>query len=115
MSLLDLRPLYPIPKLVPPIPSQLPNESQRFWQAVTTSIKEKRYTEATKLKQELEERQRERAKDREQKGEEWRPRFFKQPIKADGRPELSEEGLRALEKLQAGEWELKESEITGAY
>ena len=69
---IDLRPLIPTPKIVPPITSQLPNESQRFWEKVTTSIKEKRYQEATKLKVELEERQREKAKDREKSGDEWR-------------------------------------------
>ncbi|KAL9127178.1 MAG: hypothetical protein Q9217_003886 [Psora testacea] len=108
-TLIDLRPLFPLPKLTPPLSQQLPNESQRFWQAVTTSIKEKRYTEATKLKQELEERQREKAKDRELKGEQWRPRFFQQTINGSGRPELSEEGRRALENLQAEEWSLQET------
>ena len=114
IPLIDLRPLFPLPKIVPPLASQLPNESQRFWQAVTTSIKDKRYTEATKLKQELEERQREKAKEREHKGEEWRPRFFVQTTKRDGKPELNEEGRRALEGLQTEQWELKESEVTGA-
>ena len=103
----------PTPKIVPPITSQLPNESQRFWQQVTTNIKEKRFQEATKQKTELEERQREKAKDREKQGNEWHPRFFKEGSK-DGRPELSEDGVKALEGLQAGIWELKESEVTGA-
>ena len=112
--LIDLQPLFPSPKITPPILSQLPNESQRFWQAVTASIKEKRYQEATKLKTEIEERQREKAKERERKGQVWKPRFFRETIKPDGRPELSEEGEVALEGLQAGRWELVESEVTGA-
>ena len=45
---------------------------------------------------------------------EWRPRFFEETIKGDGRPELSEEGRKAIEGLQAEEWSLEESDVTGA-
>lgn len=68
---------------------------------MTASILEKKYNQATSIKQELEERQREKANARKEKGEEWRPRFFKEPITKDGRPELTEEGERALRGLQA--------------
>ena len=86
---------------------------------MTTSIKEKRFTEATRLKQELEEKQRQKAAARKDKGEEWRPRFFIEPVTEPGshmhgRPELSEEGRKALEGLQADRFALEESEVTGA-
>ena len=92
----------------------MPNESQRFWGAVTKAIKGKQYNEATKLKTELEERQRDKANKRKEKNEEWRPRFFKDAVTANGRPDLTEEGRMALQGLQAEDYALKESEITGA-
>ena len=113
-TLIDLRPLYPSPKITPPIPSQLSNESQRFWADVTIAIKEKKYQEATKLKQELEEKQREKVKAREAKQTEFQPRFFTNVIEGSGKPDLSEEGKRALEGLQSMKWELKELEDVGA-
>ncbi|KAL2059387.1 hypothetical protein ABVK25_000680 [Lepraria finkii] len=65
--LIDLKPLFPLPKIIPPLEKQLPNESQRFWASVTAAIKGKQFNEATKLKQELEERQREKANQRKEK------------------------------------------------
>lgn len=109
--LIDLRPLYPSAKITPPLSSQLPNESQRFWNEVTSAIKEKKFQDATKLKQQLEERQREKAKDREDKDKPFKPRFFTKTLEGSGRPELSEEGINALEGLQAGKWELKEGVV----
>ena len=51
--------------------------------------------------------------------EEWKPRFFIEPVtkpgsQTHGRPELSDDGKKALEGLQAGDFALKESEVTGA-
>ena len=93
---------------------QLSNESQRFWGAVTKAIKSKQFTEATKLKTDLEERQREKAAKRKDNDEEWKPRFFIDPVTPNGRPDLSEEGKRALQGLQAEDYALLESEITAA-
>ena len=112
--LIDLKPLWPVPKIIPPEEQQLPNESRRFWHGVTAAILSKQYAQATKVKQELEERQREKATQREKEGKEWRPRFFKDPVTPDGRPELTEDGKAALRGLQAQEWQLSESEETGA-
>ena len=117
--LIDLTPLSQIPRIVPPLDQQLPNESQNFWASVTTAIKDKRFTEATRLKQELEEKQRQKAAARKEKGEEWRPRFFTEPVTAPGslmhgRPELSEDGKKALVGLQAERYALEHSEVTGA-
>lgn len=112
--LVDLNPLFPIPKIVPPPTYQLPNESQRFWDAVTSAILNKQYSQATKLKQELEERQRVKAAERAERNEEWRPRFFEQAITPDGKPELTEDGKQVLKGLQEEDWHLAESAVTGA-
>ena len=112
--MLDLRPLFPAAKIIPPIDQQLPNESQRFWAGVTNAIKSKQYTEATKLKQEIEERQRDKATQRAEKSEDWRPRFFTDAVTDDGKPDLTEDGKRALQGLQAERFYLKDSDVTGA-
>ena len=112
--LIDLNPLFPTAKIVPPEKDQLPNESRKFWAEVTQAIVTKQYSEATKLKQELEERQRDKAAERESRNEEWKPRFFTEPLKPNGRPELTEEGKLALKGLQAEDYHLSESIVTGA-
>lgn len=112
--LIDLNPLHPARKIVPPEEQQLPNESRRFWHDVTQAILKREYGKATQVKQDLEERQREKAKQRETEGVEWHPRFFTGVFTPVGRPELSPDGEAALEGMQKGEYVLKESEITGA-
>ena len=112
--LIDLKPLFPLPKITPPLEKQLPNESQRFWASVTAAIKGKQFNEATNLKQELEERQREKANQRKEKNEEWKPRFFTNAVTPHGKPDLTEDGKKALAGLQAEDYALRESEVTGA-
>jgi len=112
--LIDLGPLIVEPKILPPTEKQLPNESLKFWSGVTEAITSRQFSRATTLKQELEERQREKAKSREQSGNTWQPRFFTGAVTPLGKPELTEEGKEVLQRLQQGDWELKESEITGA-
>ncbi|CAO1602862.1 hypothetical protein XANCAGTX0491_006460 [Xanthoria calcicola] len=112
--LIDLNPLWPIPKIIPPETQQLTNESRRFWHGVTEAILTKQYGQATKIKQELEERQREKATSRKEQGSEWTPRFFTEALMPNGKPELTEDGIRALERLQAGDYHLEESAILGA-
>ncbi|KAL8658953.1 MAG: hypothetical protein Q9226_000691 [Calogaya cf. arnoldii] len=112
--LIDLNPLWPIPKIIPPENQQLTNESRRFWHGVTEAILTKQYGQATKVKQDLEERQREKANSRKDQGSEWKPRFFTEAIMANGKPELTEDGIRALKGLQTGDYHLEESAILGA-
>jgi hypothetical protein len=112
--LIDLGPLSVAPKILPPLEKQLPNESLRFWSGVTNAIKSRQFSRATSLKQELEERQREKARQREESGTKWEPRFFTGAVTPLGRPELTEDGKEALQGLQEGRWELKESLVTGA-
>lgn len=112
--LIDLNPLFPSPKIVPPETDQLPNESLRFWSSVTKAIKSKQYGDANKLKQELEERQRARAAERKESSTEWSPRFFTAATDASGRPELTPDGKAAMEGLHRDQYALKESEVLGA-
>jgi len=112
--LIDVNPLRPIPKIVPPQAEQLPNESQRFWNDVTESIQAKQFNAATNQKQELEERQRQRAAERKAQQKEWQPRFFTQVTDPSGRPELSQEGRQAMDRLHNEEWRLEPPAEYGA-
>lgn len=112
--LMDLVPLTVAPKILPPVEVQLPNESLRFWAGVTEAITARQFSRATTLKQEIEERQREKARQREQAGWEWQPRFFTGAVTPLGRPELTDEGKEVLKNLYEGKWDLKESEYTAS-
>jgi hypothetical protein len=96
------------------MPAQLPNESIRFWSGVTKAISAKQFSLATTIKQEIEERQREKARKREEDHIEWKPRFFVGAVTPLGRPELTEEGREVLKNCQLEKWELKESESTAS-
>ncbi|KAL9590569.1 MAG: hypothetical protein Q9203_000621 [Teloschistes exilis] len=111
--LIDLNPLWPTPKIIPPENQQLPTESRRFWHGVTEAILNKQYGQATKVKQDLEERQREKATARKDNGVEFEPRFFTQALMSNGKPELNEEGRRALKALQENNFHLEENAETG--
>ena len=112
--LIDLRPLHPLPKIIPPETKQLPNESRRFWHNVTVAIVNKQFGQATKLKQDLEERQREKAAERKERNLEWKPRFFTGSVTPAGKPDLTPEGKLALQRLYEGDFHLEESLVTGA-
>ncbi|RDL31914.1 Oxysterol-binding protein-like protein [Venustampulla echinocandica] len=114
LLLIDLTPLSVAPKILPPFEAQLPNESVRFWSGVTEAIKTRQFSRATTLKQELEERQREKAKAREESGTKWQPRFFTGVVTPLGKPELTDEGRKVLDGLHQGKFELKESDVLGA-
>lgn len=106
--LVDVTPLLPLPKVVPPEDDQLPNESRRYWKDVTNAIVGKQYGEATRLKQLLEQNQRDKVEDRKTKNEEWKPRFFQHALSPEARPELNDEGRMALDRLQHGDYRLEE-------
>lgn len=55
----------------------------RLWAGVTEGIKEKNLDKATDAKSAIEDAQRKRVKEREEKGSVWKPRFFIE--KSDGR------------------------------
>lgn len=112
--LIDISPLFPAAKVVPPEEKQLSNESRKFWSGVTEAITNKQYGQATKLKQEIEERQRQKAAERQQNNETWEPRFFTSAVTTSGKPELTESGSQALQGINTGEYKLEESNKQGA-
>ncbi|OJK00617.1 hypothetical protein ASPACDRAFT_27108 [Aspergillus aculeatus ATCC 16872] len=112
--LIDIAPLFPVAKTLPPDEEQLSNESRKFWSTVTEAILDKRYNQATKLKQDIEERQRQRAAERQKMNDTWQPRFFTGAVTPLGKPELTDEGMRALEGLYNHDYKLQEGETKGA-
>jgi len=67
-TLVDLTTLQVIPKIVRPLEKQLPNESRKLWRNVTENLVNKEYSEATKEKHAIEQRQRDEAAERKRKG-----------------------------------------------
>ena len=112
--LIDISPLFPATKIVPPEEEQLSNESRKFWSGVTTAILDKQYSQATKLKQDIEERQRRKAAERQQNNETWQPRFFTSAVTSSGKPDLTEDGNRAIQGISNGDYKLEESQKQGA-
>lgn len=105
--IIDINPLMPVPKIVPPPEEQLDNESRKLWEKVSQAINEKRFGDATNIKQEIEQRQRDIAAEREKEKKEFIPRFFKNATDPSGKPELTEEGKKALGNMQALDFHLE--------
>ncbi|KAF2501013.1 hypothetical protein BU16DRAFT_522072 [Lophium mytilinum] len=114
LLLIDLNPLFPVAKLVPPIEDQLSNESRKFWAGVTDAILNKQFGLATQLKQELEERQREKAADRKARNSEWQPRFFTGATTPIGKPDLTKDGEDVLKGLHTNNFRLQPNKELGA-
>lgn len=111
---MDLNPLFPVQKTVPPVEDQLENESRKFWGNVTSAITTKQYSKATAEKQALEERQRSKVAARKARNVEWTPRFFTGATTPIGQPELTKDGRRAIEGMNKGDFHLEPSAETGA-
>ncbi|KAF8536038.1 hypothetical protein BDD12DRAFT_935826 [Trichophaea hybrida] len=109
--LIDLDPLLPVLKTCPPPEEQLPNESRKKWEKVTEAIHAKDYGTATQLKQDIEERQREKAAERQEKQIHWKPQFFEDMAERVGQPHLSEEGKKVLQGLNVGNYKLEPYEL----
>ena len=69
-TLLDLTHLHVIPKRVRPLHLQSPTESRKLWENVTGKLVGREFGEATKFKQGIEQRQRDKAGERKRRGEE---------------------------------------------
>ncbi|KAK3985601.1 putative oxysterol-binding protein [Cladorrhinum sp. PSN332] len=106
ITIIDIAPLNVAPKVLPPQEKQLPNESLQLWRDVTNAIVAKQFSKATTVKQELEEAQREKARQRESKGETWTPVFFAQATDKTGIPSLTEKGREVLKRAQTGNWDM---------
>lgn len=104
-TLVDLSALQVVPKVVRPLHKQLPNESRKLWDSVTSRLLNKEYSDATKHKLVIEQRQRDEANERKRKGQEFIPHYFEKDI-SSGVPTLTAEGWKALEE------ELQESSLT---
>jgi len=105
-TIIDIGPLSVAPKSLPPKEKQLENESLQLWSGVTEAIHAKQYSKATNVKVELEEKQRELARERERTGTVWKPVFFEQVTVKDGKPQLSAKGRQVLDRAQKGEWDM---------
>ena len=83
-----------------PDENQFVNESRKVWEAVTELIYAKQWGKATKVKQEIEGRQRKDAALRKERNEEWVPKFFIWE-EMGGRAKLTDAGREMLETVYA--------------
>jgi hypothetical protein len=113
--LIDLDPLFVVPKSIPPMEEQLPNESRKFWEGVTNAIVNKQYSLATTLKQDIEDKQRKKAAERKDTGKEWQPRFFTGAVTPVGRPDLTPDGEEALKRLREEKYALEPNKEYAAF
>ncbi|KAH6623505.1 hypothetical protein F5144DRAFT_497413 [Chaetomium tenue] len=107
ITIIDIAPLAVAPKVLPPTEKQLPNESLQLWGEVTKAILAKQFSRATTVKQELEEAQREKARERERTKETWKPVFFEQATDKAGKPSLTDKGREVLNRAQKGDWSME--------
>ena len=70
-TLLDLSTLLVVPKRVRPLEHQHAFESRKLWENVTSRLLNKEYSEATKHKLVIEQKQRDDAAERKKKGVEY--------------------------------------------
>ncbi|CAL1708602.1 unnamed protein product [Somion occarium] len=96
-TLLDISTLHVIPKAVRALEKQLPDESRKLWENVTNKLMAKEYSDATKHKLAIEQKQRDDAAERKRKGQMFVPKYF-EPDLDSGIPTLTEEGRKALEE-----------------
>lgn len=85
------------------ISKQAPEESRRFWKDVTKAIQDKKYSEATRVKQIIEQQQRDLAAERQRKKEDFTPVWFLTDWDQEGKPRLTDEGKAVLQKELAAE------------
>ncbi|KAG8831396.1 hypothetical protein FRC17_003222 [Serendipita sp. 399] len=96
--LLDMSPLAVVPKQVRPLDEQLPNESRKLWEGVTSNLLKKEWSEATRIKQVIEQKQRDIAAERRRKNQPFVPVYFESDI-SSGAPTLTDEGRKVMEDM----------------
>lgn len=106
-TIIDIGPLSVAPKCLPPVEQMLEHESLRQWAPVTEAIMAKQFALATQKKVEIEERQRELARERERASVEWTPAYFAQVTGNGGKPELTDKGREVLARAQREEWSME--------
>ncbi|KIM42206.1 hypothetical protein M413DRAFT_409397 [Hebeloma cylindrosporum] len=97
MELIDVSRLGVIPKAVRPLERQQPRESRKLWENVTERLMKKEFSEATREKVMIEQRQRDEAAERKKKGVEFVPRYFSKDLEK-GYADLTDEGWAAVEE-----------------
>ncbi|KAJ3998092.1 hypothetical protein F5050DRAFT_1873306 [Lentinula boryana] len=111
-TLIDLSTLWVVPKQVRPLEKQLPTESRKLWEGVTSRLLKKEFSEATREKVVIEQRQRDEAAERKKKGVSFVPQYFEEDI-SSGVSKLTEEGRKAVEEeLQEEDEEDEDQEQT---
>eukprot|EP00092_Neocalanus_flemingeri_P029573 GFUD01032119.1.p1 GENE.GFUD01032119.1~~GFUD01032119.1.p1 ORF type:complete len:687 (+),score=218.93 GFUD01032119.1:36-2096(+) len=75
-TFLDMSTMPVVPKVVKSVVEQEKHESRRLWREVTQGLKSNNIEQATNGKLALEQKQREEAKDRKEKGVKWDNRMF---------------------------------------
>jgi oxysterol-binding protein-related protein 9/10/11 len=78
----------------------LPTESRMVWKEVTELIHAKEFSRATKVKQNIEAKQRRDAALRNERNQEWVPKYFVRDA-IGGRADLTREGREMLETVYA--------------
>ncbi|KAL0575672.1 hypothetical protein V5O48_006304 [Marasmius crinis-equi] len=101
-TLVDVSTLWAVPKQVRPLEKQDEKESRKLWDGVTSRLLKKEFSDATREKVAIEQRQRDEAAERKKKGVEYVPNFFETDIES-GIPTLTEVGKQAVQE------ELKEA------
>jgi hypothetical protein len=95
---LDLAPLSVVPKGVRPLAEQLPNESRKLWEGVTSNLLKKEYSEATRIKHTIEQKQRDIAAERRRTNNPFVPVYFDPDI-SSGAPVLTAEGRKVVDEM----------------
>lgn len=75
-ELVDLSSLKPLPKTVKPESSQTEMESRKFWTSLTSLIQAQNFAEATKVKQNIEQHQRDLSNKRKNNNQPFKPVIF---------------------------------------
>ncbi|KAJ6469431.1 hypothetical protein C8R45DRAFT_908853 [Mycena sanguinolenta] len=96
-TLLDLSALDITPKTVRPLEKQIPYESRKLWDSVTSRLLKKEFGDATREKVAIEQRQRDIAADRKKKGVQVVPKYF-EPGLEGGYCALTSAGRTAVEE-----------------
>ncbi|KAJ7636907.1 hypothetical protein FB45DRAFT_907678 [Roridomyces roridus] len=96
-TLVDLAALQIVPKVIRPISKQIPYESHKLWERVTKHMLKKEFSDATKEKITIEQKQRDIAADRKKKGTKFVPVYFEEDLER-GYSDLTTAGRQAIEE-----------------
>ncbi|KAJ7201583.1 hypothetical protein GGX14DRAFT_699341 [Mycena pura] len=112
-TLVDLSTLEPLPKRVRPLEKQLPRESRRLWENLTAKLLRKEFSDATREKVAIEQRQRDEAAERKRKGQPFVPCYFEKDMDK-GHSTLTAAGRHAVEEelQEASQYDIEDAHKT---